>query len=104
MLGAGIDPINNRMINLYAKNFSDKSFSLEVPLNNGGSTRLSIFQQNSGLSKGVMIKDQQCFNNLIALFQSIQTPLLVEAKARTDTNTSTHTESKVAISGFILAV
>ena len=102
-----MDSLNNEIVNLYAKNFTEKSFSLKVPLTNGGSTRLILFsasshKQNNDMSKGVMIEDEQCFKNLIVLIKSIQLPLVAEAKAQADSNSST--SSKITISGFILAV
>ena len=103
MLGAGLDSSNNRLINLYAKNFTDKYFKSTVPLMGGGVTRLTLgIQQTNGQSRGLMIKDHKCFNDLVVLFHSITAPLITDADI--NTNKDSHVSSKVSISRFILPV
>jgi hypothetical protein len=92
MFGIGLD---NGVLNLYAKNFTEPNFVSRIPTKDGNLVGLSIFQ-GGVQGNGLMINDGVCYNKILGLFNGIKTPVMV------DTIGTGNVKSTVGISGFLL--
>jgi hypothetical protein len=91
MFGIGL---TGNEIRLFPKNFTSNGFGdYQVRLSTG-ITGLAI-RPTGIVGKGLIIKDTICYNKMVDLIKTIQTPVMVDTIG---------TSSKIAISGFVLDI
>lgn len=82
--------------NLYPKNFTSTFADSRFTLDSGKTIRFGIFASNDMDSfRGLMVKDQSCFDNLARLFSAVKAPTLTEI-------TTGERTTKASIAGFVL--
>lgn len=91
MFGIGL---TGNEIRLFPKNFTSNGFGdYQVKLSNG-MTGLTIRPMGI-VGKGLIIKDKICYNKMVDLIRTIQSPIMVDTVGAS---------SKIAISGFVLDI
>lgn len=92
----GIEFMEDKSFKLYPKNFTSNFMDSKVKLQDEKFTHLSLFSTDKmAESRGFMVKESVCFDNLVRMFSSVKTPIKADANLNNEMKA-------VSITGFIL--
>lgn len=92
MFGVGLE---SNTLRLYAKNFTDVNFMTSMVGSNGNLVELSIYPTGVLGKSGLLVKDQVCYDKIMALFTGVKAPVTVDAIGN-------NIAAKITVSGFVL--